>query len=69
MYGMLMDHATLLVALNLEKQDSLMMPTIIVHVRQHSNGLLRTADAPENVTKLLMLFLMKVQMQILANVS
>ena len=64
-----MDHATLLVALNLEKQDSLMMPTIIVHARQHSNGLLRTADAPENVTKLLMPFLMKVQMQILASVS
>ena len=69
MYEMLMDHVTLLVALNLEKQDSLMMPTIIVHARQHSNGLLRTADAPENVTKLLMPFLMKVQMQILASVS
>ena len=64
-----MDHATLLVALNLEKQDSFMMPIIIAHVRQHSNGLLRTVDAPENVTKLLMPFLMKVQMRILANVS
>ena len=64
-----MGHVILLVVLSLEKQDSLMMPTTIVHARQHSNGLLRTADAPENVTKLLMPFLMKVQMRILANVS
>ena len=64
-----MGHVILLVVLNLEKQDSLMMPITIAHVRQHLNGLLRTADAPENATKLLMPFLMKVQMQILANVS
>ena len=64
-----MGHVILLVVLNLEKQDSLMMPIIIVYVRQHSNGLLRTADAPENAMKLLMLFLMKAKMLIFASVS
>ena len=46
-----------------------MMSITIVNVRQDSNGLWRTTDAPENVTKLLMPFLMKVQMQMNANAS
>ena len=69
MYGMMLDRVTLLVVLNPAKQDSLMMPIIVVHVRQNLNGLLRTADAPENAMKLLMLFLMKAKMLIFASVS
>ena len=64
-----MGHVILLVVLNLEKQDSLMMPITIAHVRQHLNGLLRTVDVLENAIRLLMPFPMKAQMQILANVS
>ena len=46
-----------------------MMLITIVYVRQDSNGLMRTTDAPENVTKLLMPFIMKVQMQMNVNAS
>ena len=46
-----------------------MMSVITVNVRQNSNGLWRTTDAPENVTKLLMPFPMKVQMQMNVNAS
>ena len=54
--------------LNTVKQESSTMPIIVVYVPQTSSGLLKTVNAPENVMKSLMLFPMKVQMQILVNV-
>ena len=69
MFGMLMDHVILLVVLRPVKQDISMISRITVHARQHFNGLMKIAGAPESVTKSKMHFLIKAQMRILVNAT